>query len=334
VPADTAAVRIALASFALGLLPGLLWVGASHPRANELATRERLLLSLLASLASATLLGLSLSLAGTLTTGAVAAGLGALTLAGALAASVRTCAWRDIAGRAIGDCRQREGLAGALLVLGYAGAHAFAQASAGTASPHPSWNYLADVHAMLDTRGLPATTLDYGVAFPFETNKLVWYLGLAQWIALAGLRDAPWTVVHVASVATSGLVALAAWVWLRALYGNGGLAWLATACVLWLPRVVYKLAGLRGEALGLGLLFALLWLGLRVLRGRDPRDLVAAAVCAATLGGVHIVPAATALLWMLALAIALLLTAGRAAAAGVLRLAAAGGLGALLLAGL
>ena len=164
-------------------------------------------------------------------------------------------------------------------------------------SPHSSWNYIADVFAMFEAHGLPASTLHYGVPMDFETNKLAWYGWLGQWFAVAGTIGDPRSAIVWVAPATAGAAALALGCLARMLTTSARISALATGLALCMPRLIGKLAGLRGEAAGIALLFALLWAVHRSLRERGQAFPLLAATAAACLAMVHLVPAAVAILY-------------------------------------
>jgi len=324
-------VRALLALIATGFVPGWLLSGVTHPRADSLHTLERVVVAIVLSVAATALGGMLLARLDLLAPGPIAAWTALSALGAGAWAWSRHCEWRAIAARARSDGVSLPGLASLVLIVGYGVAFAVRQQIDPWSSPQPAWNYLGDVFAMLDSGGLPTHTLDYGETFAFEANKLTWYLALSHWIALAGLRDAPWSIVHWQVPLVAAAFAASVVVFARTLTTRPLPALVGAAAVLMLPRMISKFAGLRGESAAFIALFALLWAVARIARG-DRAAVALASVSAALLATTHLVPAAVAALACTALATTRLGLHGREAVPGVLRSLVAAAIAAVVVA--
>ena len=290
-------MRALLALIAVGLLPGLLLSGATHPRAGSLCLAERLLVAWIWSFAIAVLGGLLLVSTGLFATGPIAGWLAIASAASAFAARNRRCDWRALAAEARSELATPLELAPVVFSL-LTFATFFARQQLDPLScPHSSWNYIADVFAMLQVHGLPEATLHYGAPMGFETNKLGWYVWLGQWFTAAGLVGNASAAIAWAAPATAAAAALALGCLARQISGSAAAAAFATGLALCVPRLIGKFAGLRGEVAGIALLFALLWAVHRSLRERGASFPLLAAAAAACLAMVHLVPAAVAILY-------------------------------------
>ncbi|RMG98540.1 MAG: hypothetical protein D6705_05540 [Deltaproteobacteria bacterium] len=287
----------------IALVPGLAASGLLYPRRRDLGFAERLLAAVVFSWAIATAIGLVLARNGKLLATPSLVALACTTVVLAVAAWLRGARPATFLPDLGSRPQRRAALVGGCIVVAAVGAHMLRQHLQPWRESLVAWYYMGDILEIVRNAAVPSTTIDHGKPMPYEVNKISWSIVLAQWMAISGIYNEPMRAMELAVLGTVAGVALGAWVFARVVFRSLGPATVATLLILTEPRMVWKVAGFRGESFGFILFFAIAWLSVRLFRKDRAADHLSLAVAVAVAATAHMVPAVVGIMWTVAVAI-------------------------------
>lgn len=277
---------------------GLVASTLAYPASEGISRSQRLFLSLLFAVGSQVLLGSVLALVHQYHGIGMVVGEGVL-LIGAIAACYRARrrpdggldSWRKY-------WTTGSDAYAALLVLGFYGLfYAAYVVWCWQGSTVVGWYYLTDILLLVSEQSVPEFRFEWGQEMSFEINKLGWYLPVGILATAAKASTYPIVFQHIVSFLTSMGTVLGFWVGARVFSKRTLTVVLCVLVILLLPRTVYKMTGLRGEAYGLMMMPGLMWLSFHCFETRKWRYYLTLGLGAGLLAASHMVPAVILALW-------------------------------------